>query len=209
MHHRSASRPRTRWKAPSPRADHHHRSHRSVKLASTYRQPGAAAYRSPGGAWDVPVLDVLLSSPRDPTGLAVVDGETSLTAADLESLVGAVAGAMRRRGVRRGSIVTWQLPNWWEAIVLFRACWRIGAVAAPIHHQVGAAEVERVLADLQPALVFTTPGLPLDDLRESIVVRVRIPISTSCSVHRRSRRRCRWGSRIGHRCGAVHLRLDR
>lgn len=142
-----------------------------MKLASTYRQPRAASYRSQGGAWDVPVLDVLLSSARDPAGPAVVDGDTSLTAADLESLVGSVAGAMRRRGVRRGSTVTWQLPNWWEAIVLFRACWRIGAVAAPIHHQVGAAEVERVLADLQPALVFTTPGLPLDDLCESVVVR--------------------------------------
>jgi cyclohexanecarboxylate-CoA ligase len=142
-----------------------------LRLASTYRQPRAADYRSPGGAWDVPTLDFLLSSPRDPAGVAVVDGDTTLSSGDLELLVGSVAGAMRRRGVRRGSIVTWQLPNWWEAIVLFRACWRIGAVAAPIHHQVGAAEVGRVLADLQPALVFATPGLPLADLSESVVVR--------------------------------------
>jgi cyclohexanecarboxylate-CoA ligase len=142
-----------------------------VKLRTTYRQPGAAGYRLPGGAWDVPTLDTVLSSPRDAGGLAVVDGDVQLTSADLERLVGAVAGAMRERGVRRGSIVTWQLPNWWEAIVLFRACWRCGAVAAPIHHQVGSAEVARVLADLDPVMAVGTSTLPLADLTETVSVR--------------------------------------
>ena len=142
-----------------------------MRLRTTYRQPDAARYRQPGGAWDVPTLDALLSSPRDAGAPAVVDGQVRLDAAGLERLVGSVAGGMRARGIRRGAVVAWQLPNWWEALVLFRACWRCGAVAAPIHHQVGAAEVARVLADLDPAMVLSTPGLPLADLVDAIGVR--------------------------------------
>ena len=81
------------------------------------------------------------------------------------------AGGLRATGVRRGDLVTWQLPNWWEALVLFRACWRCGAVAAPLHHQVGAAEVSRLLAELRPAAALSTPGLPLAGLIDAIEVR--------------------------------------
>jgi len=73
----------------------------------------------------------------------------------------AVAGGLRAMGVRRRDVVAWQLPNWWEAIVLFHACWRSGAVAVPIHHQVGSAEVERILEALDPAVLLSTIGMPL------------------------------------------------
>jgi cyclohexanecarboxylate-CoA ligase len=142
-----------------------------VRIRTTYRQAGAPRYREPGGAWDVPNLDALLSSPRDATGLAVVDGEVTIDAGTLEQLVSAVAGGLRRMGVRRGDVVAWQLPNWWEALVLFRACWRSGAVAAPIHHQVGPAEVTRVLEDLDPALTLSAPGQPLAGLVDAVGVR--------------------------------------
>ena len=142
-----------------------------MRLRATYRQPHAARFRQPGGAWDVPTLDGILSTPRPATRLAVVDGDVRIDAATLEQLVAAAAGGLRELGVRYGDVVTWQLPNWWEALVLFRATWRCGAVAAPIHHQVGASEVARVLADLDPALALSAPGLPLADLVDAIGVR--------------------------------------
>jgi cyclohexanecarboxylate-CoA ligase len=142
-----------------------------VKLRTTYRQPDATRYRQPGGAWDVPTLDTLLSSPRPATAGAVVDGEVQLDAGAVEDLVASMAGGLRSRGVRRGDVVTWQLPNWWEAVVLFRACWRLGAVAAPIHHQVGATEVSRVLSDLEPAAVLSSAGMPLSELVDAVGVR--------------------------------------
>ena len=142
-----------------------------MRLRTTYRQAGAARYLQPGGAWDVPTLDALLSSPRDATALAVVDGEVAIDAGALDQLVSSVAGGLRQHGVRRGDVVAWQLPNWWEALVLFRACWRSGAVAAPIHHQVGPTEVARVLEDLGPALTLSTPGQPLAGLVDAIGVR--------------------------------------
>ena len=37
--------------------------------------------------------------------------------------------------------------------MLYRACWRLGAIAAPVHHQMGATDVAGVLDAVQPALV--------------------------------------------------------
>ena len=34
--------------------------------------------------------------------------------------------------------------------MLYRACWRLGAVGAPVHHQAGPAEVEAMLATIEP-----------------------------------------------------------
>jgi cyclohexanecarboxylate-CoA ligase len=142
-----------------------------VKLRTTYRQPGARRYLEPGGGWDVPTLDALLSLPRPPGAPAVVDGEVSLDAGALERLVGSVAGGLAGLGVGRGDVVAWQLPNWWEALVLFRACWRLGAVAGPIHHQVGAAEVGAMVSDLGPRVSLSAAGMPLADLVDAVGVR--------------------------------------
>ena len=103
-------------------------------LRATYRHPRAAAYSAPGGAWDVPTLDALL-------------------AGAMESDVARVAGVLRAAGVRRRDVVCWQLPNCAEAMHLYRACWRLGAVAAPVHHQVGPADRERMLEVLEPKVV--------------------------------------------------------
>jgi cyclohexanecarboxylate-CoA ligase len=128
-------------------------------------------YRRPGGAWDVPTLDRLLSTPRPPGALAVADGDVRIDAGTLDRLAASVAGGLRALGVGRRDVVAWQLPNWWEAVVLFHACWRCGAVAAPIHHQVGVAEVTRMLADLDPAVVLSTGGLPVAEVANAIGVR--------------------------------------
>ena len=179
-----------------------------MRLRTTYRQPGAAGYRRPGGAWDVPTLDRLLSSARPAGTPAVVDGRVSLDSGTLERLVASVAGGLRAAGVRRGDLVTWQLPNWWEALVLFRACWRCGAVAAPLHHQVGAAEVTRLLAELRPAVALSTAGLPLADLIDAIEVR-GADRRFDALLDGPSGPRRHHGHRVGHGGGAVHLRLDR
>ncbi len=71
-----------------------------------------------------------------------------------------LAGALRDEGVRRGDVVAWQAPNWWEAVVLYRACWRLGAIAGPIHHLAGATDVETMLAILEPRVYLST-----DDVR--------------------------------------------
>jgi len=119
----------------------------------------------------VSTLDRLLASPRRPRATAVIDGEVTIDSAGLDAAASAAAGGLRSLGVRRGDVVAWQLPNWWEAIVLFHACWRSGAVAAPIHHQVGASEVAHMVEDLDPTVTLSARGLPLGGLVDAIGVR--------------------------------------
>jgi cyclohexanecarboxylate-CoA ligase len=80
--------------------------------------------------------------------------------ATLEAQVAALAGGLRAAGVRRRDVVAWQSPNWHEAVLLSRACWRLGAIAGPIHHQAGPTDVEGMLAVLEPRVWLAT-----DDLR--------------------------------------------
>ena len=96
-------------------------------------------------------------------GGEVVDGETRLSAAQTDALVAAVAGGLRSRGVRRGDSVAWQLPNSLAAAVLTRACWRLGAVAAPVLHSFGSSEVEAALAQVGPRLVVELDQGSLSD----------------------------------------------
>jgi cyclohexanecarboxylate-CoA ligase len=142
-----------------------------MKLRATYRAPDAGRYRAPGGAWDVPVLDSVMRQRPPGTGAVLVDGDRRFDGPQLENLVAGLAGGLRSMGVRRGDVVTWQMPNWWEALVLYRACWRCGAVAAPLHHQFGAAEVDYMVELLEPTVAFSSPVLPLAEREGTIAVR--------------------------------------
>lgn len=97
----------------------------------------------------MPTLDALISA----NGGEIVDGSTRLSADAAESLVAAVAGGLRERGIKRGDAVAWQVPNSLAAAILTRACWRLGAVAAPVLHSFGAADVQAALGQIDPALV--------------------------------------------------------
>jgi acyl-CoA synthetase (AMP-forming)/AMP-acid ligase II len=107
-------------------------------LAATFVSPRTGHYRRTGGPWDLPSLDWLLTRVATPA---------------LAEQVARVAGGLQARGVGPGDAVAWQSPNRDEISVLYRACWRLGAIAAPVHHQMGSSEVAGVLAAVEPALV--------------------------------------------------------
>ncbi|MGH8985258.1 MAG: class I adenylate-forming enzyme family protein, partial [Acidimicrobiia bacterium] len=132
-------------------------------LRPTYTHPRAREYRAAGGPWDVPSLDALVTDAAARTdGDLVVDDSAGvrLDGAGLEARVAALAGGLRAAGVRRGDVVAWQAPNGHEIVLLYRACWRLGAIAGPVHHQAGPADVERMLTVLEPR-VWLAP----DDIR--------------------------------------------
>src|SRR5215210_7302204 len=68
----------------------------------------------------------------DPDRLAVVDGSVEMTYRQLDARSIAVARALRASGVGRGDVVTMQLPNWWEAAVVYQATMLLGCVLNPI-----------------------------------------------------------------------------
>jgi cyclohexanecarboxylate-CoA ligase len=86
-----------------------------------------------------------------------------MSASQVDALVATVAGGLRARGARPGYAVAWQLPNSLAAAVLTRACWRLGAVAAPLLHSFGAAEVGGALRQIEPSLVVEPSEPALSD----------------------------------------------
>jgi cyclohexanecarboxylate-CoA ligase len=51
-------------------------------------------------------------------------------------------------------VVAWQQANGHQVHLLYRACWRLGAVAAPVHHASGPADVAAALEQVAPRLVI-------------------------------------------------------
>jgi cyclohexanecarboxylate-CoA ligase len=68
--------------------------------------------------------------------------------------LGRLAAGLRDAGVERGDIVAWQSPNRSEVLDLYRACWHLGAVAAPLHHRFTPAEVSGLVERLSPRVFF-------------------------------------------------------
>ena len=64
---------------------------------------------------------------RDDCGAA-----TRLTWRELAQAAAAVARGLLARGVAKGDVVSFQLPNWWEFAAIHLACVRIGAVSNPL-----------------------------------------------------------------------------
>jgi acyl-CoA synthetase (AMP-forming)/AMP-acid ligase II len=112
-----------------------------------------ATWPHPDQPRDQPGLDALFEANRSRRG-AVVDDGRRFDADALDDAASRLAGSLARRGVGRGDTVAWQSTNRWEAIALPRACWRLGAIAAPVHHQAAPAEVDRILEGLGPALMI-------------------------------------------------------
>jgi cyclohexanecarboxylate-CoA ligase len=125
-------------------------------LRPTLVHSRAAFYRRSGGPWDRATLDASAAA----GGGAVVDDTVRLTHAAVESAVAAAAGALAGAGARRGRVVAWQLPNSAAGVVLYRACWRLGAVAAPLHHRLGPAEVAAALDQVEPVVVLAAEDMP-------------------------------------------------
>lgn len=117
------------------------------------RHARADDYLRTGGPWDVPSLDLALSR----TTTTAVDDARSLAPGPLDEAVSATAAWLAAHGGGPGAVVSWQLPNSVEAYLLYRACWRLGAVAAPVHHAAGGADVDAALDQVSPDLVIAAP----------------------------------------------------
>jgi acyl-CoA synthetase (AMP-forming)/AMP-acid ligase II len=153
-------------------------------LRPTYRHPDAAAYRAPGGPWDLRSLDALLTdTARRARGVQLVDdtADVRLDGLALDAATGALAGGLRQAGVRRGDVVAWQAPNWWEVVVLYRACWRLGAVAGPIHHLAGRSDVEHMLEALAPRIFLTTGDVRGPGARFAALTEHQPPVTRSAA----------------------------
>jgi cyclohexanecarboxylate-CoA ligase len=92
-----------------------------------------------------------------PTKTALVDAERRYTWEGLARAVDRVAHGLQAHGVERGSVISCQLPNWNETVLIFLAALRLGAVLNPIPPTYRAHEV-RFMLELLGTQVAVVPA---------------------------------------------------
>lgn len=85
------------------------------------------------------------SAQRSPTKVALVDGDTRLSFAELDSVVDRVAGAIGAAGLAKGDRLALLSHNCWQFAVLNFAAARAGVVLVPVNFMLGASEIAYVL----------------------------------------------------------------
>jgi cyclohexanecarboxylate-CoA ligase len=116
------------------------------RIEATRPSPLAALYAK-SGAWEGRLMDEFPEaiSGRDPERPAIVDRDRRVSYSSFVSSVERAAGMLARLGVRRGDVVSFQLPNWLEAALVHYATVRLGAISNPIIPIYRAREVEFVV----------------------------------------------------------------
>jgi acyl-CoA synthetase (AMP-forming)/AMP-acid ligase II len=84
---------------------------------------------------------------RAPQRVTHVFGSERLTAPQLLNEARRLASALQKRGLVAGDVVSFQLPNWREAVAIDLACSMLGLVVAPIVPIYRDAEVQFMLKD--------------------------------------------------------------
>jgi fatty-acyl-CoA synthase len=82
---------------------------------------------------------------RSPDKIAVIDGETRLTFAELDAAVDRVAAALHARGLAARDRLALLCHNSWQFVVLDFACARAGVVLVPVNFMLGADEIAFIL----------------------------------------------------------------
>ena len=97
------------------------------------------------------------------------------TYAELRVLSDRLAVGLLRKGISKGDIVSFQLPNWWEFVVVYLACMRIGAVSNPLMPIFRESELSYMLGFAESKLVFAPSKFRgfdhaqmLDSIRDSL-----------------------------------------
>lgn len=94
---------------------------------------------------------------RRPDKTALVDGAGRLTWAELARGVERVAYGLRAAGVERGAVVSCQLPNWNEWVLVALAALRLGAILNPIPPTYRGSELRFILRTLD-SVAFVIPA---------------------------------------------------
>ncbi len=108
------------------------------------------------GLWRGESLETYLDrwASTRPQKIAVVDGPGRHTYEVLARMVERVAYGLRAHGVERGSVISCQLPNWTEFVLVFLAASRLGAVVNPIPPTYRASELRFMLGLLESQVVI-------------------------------------------------------
>ncbi len=115
---------------------------------------------------------------RTPDKTVIKEGPLSITYRELEQRVEALSRGMQAQGVKKGDRVVTALANWHEAIIVFFATVRLGAVFVPCNKFSAGREVRERVCLVKPSLVFVGRREYVDELENldfvSSIVAVRL-----------------------------------
>jgi long-chain acyl-CoA synthetase len=106
-----------------------------------------------------PVLALYFHADSSPNQVALMAGDDSWTYRRLAAGVDQLARAMTARGIHPGDRVVLHMVNRPELVLAYLACFRIGAIAAPLDTRLKASELRPLLVRLRPALYIGDHGL--------------------------------------------------
>jgi acyl-coenzyme A synthetase/AMP-(fatty) acid ligase len=96
----------------------------------------------------------LRQAQRQPQAIAVVEGDRSASFGALVAQASQLASAFRASGLKPGDVISFQLPNWMEAMAVNLAAAMCGLVCNPIVPIYRDAEVLYILRDCRAKMYF-------------------------------------------------------
>jgi acyl-CoA synthetase (AMP-forming)/AMP-acid ligase II len=113
---------------------------------------------------DLTVYDLVeRGSELYPKSLAIVDGERRVTYGEFKRLVDSLANGLLRQGLTPEDRIGVVGPNNLEFFALFFASSLIGTIVVPVNTRLAEQEMQSVLQDAEPALIFAD-----DSFQESL-----------------------------------------
>ncbi|NBW10407.1 MAG: cyclohexanecarboxylate-CoA ligase [Caulobacteraceae bacterium] len=133
---------------------------REIENRSVRWDPSRAEEAYARGLWVRETLAEALdrAALSTPDRVLIVDGAVELTAADLRSRAVILAGRLLERAPR-GAVVSFMLPNWHEAALIYLATTLAGMVAHPILPSLRDRELKFMLDDVDSRLIFVPADL--------------------------------------------------
>jgi len=103
-------------------------------LPEAFVSPDRRRLHEARGEWPLPNLTTILDerARATPDRVIFVTDAERVTAADLRARAERLAAGLENLGLGPGDVVSWQLPNWLEGVLLSFAIDRIGAISNPI-----------------------------------------------------------------------------
>jgi len=115
----------------------------------------AADWRASGLWLDRTICDYAAElAASEPDRLLIIDGDVELRAGPLWDEARRLADALSRRGIVRGDVVSFMLPNWHESCAVYLATSLIGAVCHPLVTNYRHAELLFMLGDCKSKIIF-------------------------------------------------------
>ena len=148
----------------------------SANWKSHHSSEFAARYRARGDWLGLTLRDFLTREVEaDPLRLMFSEEERAWRVEDIFAHATALATSLHELGIQSGDVISFQLPNWTEAVIIDCAAAIGGFVCNPIVLNHRSAELRQILADCQSKAIFV-PSRYRDHDYEGMISNILVDI---------------------------------